>query len=132
MNDIMWSKKGKKIMLNLADDESIELNVNGKDMIIINNSRFKNMKENNKKMTKENNDNKRGLEADLIDWNDWNDADHMSMCFHDVTLKVDIGKHKKGDKFDWCIIDYKYSNLELGIDNEETEKFKLKLLVIKE
>jgi hypothetical protein len=67
------------------------------------------------------------LEQDLFSWAGWDEADIMSIQFYDVVLKVDIGKYKKGTKFEWACIDFQTSTLELGESADKSEKFGLHL-----
>jgi hypothetical protein len=75
------------------------------------------------------------LEMSLFDWEGWDEAGIMCICFNGITLKKDIGKHKKGDKFEWAFIDFEHSELTLGNNDEEEKeqekgRFKLNLDVI--
>lgn len=67
------------------------------------------------------------LEQDLFSWEGWDEMDIMAINFHDIILKKDIGNLKKGSKFEWATIDFKSSQLEIGINENKSEKFKLKL-----
>jgi len=54
----------------------------------------------------------------------------MAINFHNIKLNQDIGHLKKGQKFEWATIDFKTSQLEIGTEENKSEKFKLKLEVI--
>jgi len=72
------------------------------------------------------------LEMNLFDWEGWDDAGVMCICFNEITLKKDIGKSKKGDKFEWAFIDFEHSELTFGNNSDDGKeqlcgKYKLNL-----
>ena len=70
-----------------------------------------------------------GIEADLLEFESWDESEYMSIMFHDVTLKKDIGIHKKGCKFKWCLLDFNNSTISFG-NEEPLGNYKLKLDVL--
>lgn len=52
------------------------------------------------------------LETQLFSWSGW-DGDHECMIYYDPILKVQIGKHPAGTKFDNAVILFDKSVLQL-------------------
>lgn len=61
------------------------------------------------------------IEQQLFDWKEWNEtSDPGSLEFEEVTLKVDVGEHKAGTKFDSAFLSSSTSTISFknyGGDN---------------
>ncbi len=65
------------------------------------------------------------MEKQIFDWGDFNVVDDGHYIFYNCTLKQDIGKYKKGEKWDYISINYETG--ELTINNDI---FKLGLVIL--
>lgn len=70
------------------------------------------------------------MEKQLFDWFGW-DGDHECMTFYDVTLKIQIGSHEPGTKFNHAFIMWQEGILQLpGVVDQGYTDYKLNLSVI--
>jgi hypothetical protein len=69
------------------------------------------------------------LDAQLFDWEEWNDEGPLSMQFSGVTLKVQVGEFAVGTKFPFAFILGERSLLVLIDEKQEEHGFKLNLSV---
>lgn len=69
------------------------------------------------------------MEKDLFDWDGWDLIDMNHMQYYNVKLKVPIGLHPRGAKFDVATIDFNNGTLKfyIGDDAKVVGEFKLKL-----
>lgn len=61
------------------------------------------------------------MERKFFDWVGWDEQDVGSLSFYDCTLKVDIGPHKAGTKFDGIDVDFQRGKMTLYNLNPENE-----------
>jgi hypothetical protein len=63
------------------------------------------------------------LEQQLFSWEGWDELETAVLQFSNCTLKVDVGEHLVGSKFDFIVFDMQSSKLALYMttNNEDAE-----------
>lgn len=56
------------------------------------------------------------MEELLFTFDNWNEIDIMEFNFTDIKFIVDFGIFRKGDEYDWAIIDYENRVLKVGFN----------------
>lgn len=64
------------------------------------------------------------MEEELFSWGEWDELDTGIMQYHNITLKVPMGKYLIDTKFTYCVVDTQGGRLILGSSGGEI-KFNL-------
>lgn len=58
------------------------------------------------------------MESKIFSWESWEQFDDAVQMFHNIQFKVDFGPYKKGDKRDYCLVDYENGEIAVYSDSE--------------